>query len=101
MKIGIIGKKDFTVGFQLAGAKKIYEVSDQDYVEKFENCFSEQDVGIIIMDELFFKKLPLRLKKKIEKAVSPVVVSISETDIGGADLSALIKRCLGVDLWKE
>ena len=100
MKIAVIGEKDFTVGLQLGGVKAVYEVSETDYLQKFEECFNLENVGIIIMDEKYFKKLPHRIQKKIEKSISPVVVSISETDIGGADIGALIKRSLGVDLWK-
>ncbi len=100
MEIAVIGDRDFIVGFELSGVKKMYEVSESDYLGKFEECFIKENVGIIIMEEKYFKKLPARLKKKIEKTVSPVVVSISESDIGATDISALIKRSLGVDLWK-
>ena len=101
MKIAVLGERDFATGFRLAGIKTVYEVSDADFVQRFEECFSVEGIGIIIMDEKYFKKLPSRFKKKIEKAVSPVVVSVSETNVGGADIAELIRRSLGVDLWKE
>lgn len=101
MDIAVVGDKDFVVGFELASIKKKYEVDESNYTERFEECFGRQNIGIIIMDEKFFKRLPQRLKKKIEKSVSPVVVSLSDSEAGSADLSALIKRSLGVDLWKS
>ncbi len=101
MKIAVMGEKDFRLGFEVGGVKVSYEIGEQDFVEKFEKCFEQKDIGIIIIDERFFKKMPARIKKKLEKTISPVVISIAPEGSGGSDLSELIKRCLGVDLWKE
>lgn len=100
MEVAVVGDRDFVVGFELAGIKRIYEVGESDYTERFEECFTKENVGIIIVEEKYFKKLPPRLKKKIEKAVSPVIVSLSESEAAASDIATLIKRSLGVDLWK-
>ena len=101
LKIVVIGEKDFALGFQLSGVKEVKEVNESNYVERFEKSMGEEGVGIIVMDDKYFKKLPQRVKKKIEKSITPVVIAMSETEVGASDLGALIKRCLGVDLWKE
>lgn len=101
MKIAVLGEKDFMLGFELGGVKTSCEINEQNFTEKFEEYFDRKEVGIIIMDEKFHKKLPARIKKKLEKAISPVVISVSPGGAGGTDLAELIKRCLGVDLWKE
>ncbi len=101
MKIIVMGGKDFTLGFQLGGIKEVWEIDENNYSQKFESCLVEADVGIVIIDEKYYKKLPARLKKKLEKMISPVIVSISESDVGASDISELIKRSLGVDLWKQ
>ena len=101
MKIAVMGEKDFMLGFEVGGVKVSCDINDQNYVERFEEYFDKKEIGIIIMDEKFYKKMPGRIKKKLEKTISPVVISISPEGSGGADLSELIKRCLGVDLWKE
>lgn len=101
MKISVIGDKDFALGFRLSGIKKLCESNETNYVQNFESCFEDPEMGIIIIEERYFKKLPARLKKKIEKVVSPVIVSISGEEVGGTDIGAMIKRSLGVDLWKQ
>ncbi len=101
MKIAVLGEKDFTLGFELGGIKKVKEINESNYVEAFEEYFSKEDTGIIIMDEKYFKRLPPRLRKKVEKSISPVVIAVSESGAGSSDIQALIKRSLGVDLWKE
>ena len=55
MKIAVLGERDFATGFRLAGIKTVYEVSDADFVQRFEECFSVEGIGIIIMDEKYFK----------------------------------------------
>jgi len=101
MKIAVMGDKDFMLGFEVGGVKATCEINDNTYIEKFDEYFDKKDVGVIIIEERFFTKLPARVKKKLEKIISPVVISMSREGSKGSDLSELIKRCLGVDLWKE
>ena len=105
MEISIIGERDFTLGFQLCGIKNIQNVEKSDYTN-FNKVFTEtienSDIGIVVVNETYYQKMPIQIKKKLEKLVSPVVVALSDEDsAGGSDLRTLIKRSLGVDIWKE
>ncbi len=101
MKIAVMGCKDFALGFGLGGVKTPYEVNENNYVELFEKCYSEREIGIIILEEQYYKKMPARIKKKLEENISPVVISISREDVGASDLGKLMLRVFGTDIWKE
>ena len=105
MEIAIIGERDFTIGFQLCGIKNITNIEESDYSEfnsVFMQTIENAEVGIIVVNEGYYQKVPVQIRKKLEKLVSPVVVTLSdEESAGGVDLRNLIKRSLGVDLWKE
>lgn len=99
MKICVLGKKEFVIGFQLCGIKDIFIIDENSFVEKFEECFNMQDAGVLIVEEKYFAGMPQYIKRKVEKALSPVVIPVSE-ESKSDDIKHLIKRCLGVELWK-
>jgi V/A-type H+-transporting ATPase subunit F len=99
MEIAVVGTDDFTIGFELCGVHRIYRTMNGDYMQKFDEAFNAKDNGVIIVDEDDFSKLPPHIQKRVEKTLSPVVVPVSELG-KGADIRALIKRCIGIDLWK-
>jgi V/A-type H+-transporting ATPase subunit F len=99
MEIAVIGRNDFIVGFRLSGIRKIYGVKDdKDLEDQIKKCFSDKDIGIVVLHADDIKKLPAGLQKTIDESVEPTFIAI-----GGREESGLrdkIKRAIGVDLWK-
>ena len=99
MEMAIIGSDDFVTGFQLAGLKHTYAAEEKEIDGKVNELMDKPEIGILVMEEKDFGKLPHLTKKRLDKAVKPVVVALS---LKGkeASLREMIKKSVGVDLWK-
>ncbi len=98
VKIAAVGGSEFIVGFQLAGIRDSIEITDNSFNE-LNNLKSRKDIGIIIVDEKAMEKLEMYQRSEIEASVDPVFIPVSakaEQD----SLKRLIKKSIGVDLWK-
>ncbi|PIU21676.1 MAG: V-type ATP synthase subunit F [Candidatus Diapherotrites archaeon CG08_land_8_20_14_0_20_34_12] len=99
MQIAIVGSDDFITGFRLAGIKALYETNGQDIDRKMQGMIEIEDIGIIVLREEDYQKVGLATKRKLEKMVSPVIITLAGEE--KSSLRELIKRSIGVDLWKE
>lgn len=99
MELGVAGHPDFTLGFRLAGIKRIFEVEDPKLVEKTVRSIVEKgEVGILIVHGDDFARFPLALRKELSNIVKPVVIPVGPRE--DTDLREKIKQAVGVDLWK-
>jgi len=98
MRLAVIGNNDFATGFQLAGIKDVFVV-EKKLEEKIDEALQNTEIGVLVMEEEAVAKLSNRYKKMLDKLVTPVVVTISSKG-KESDLRAVIKRTVGVDLWK-
>jgi len=98
MEIAILGTDDFVTGFRLAGVRNAI-ISRGNLDNEVEDVVRQEDIGILVMDEEDMNKLNNKTKKMLDRAVRPVIVTITERE-GKSDLRESIKRTLGVDLWK-
>lgn len=98
VKTAVFGGNEFVVGFQLAGIKEIIEVSknlDAD-IEKLKN---RKDLGVIVIDEKILESMDKHQRLEVEDCVDPVFIPIS-TKVEQDSMKRLIKKSIGVDLWK-
>jgi|SRR3989338_3079673 len=98
VRIAVLGGSEFTVGFQLAGIKDTIEASNNP-INDIENLKSRKDIGIVVVDEKILENLEQHQRIEIEDSVDPVFIPVSakaEQD----SLKRLIKKSIGVDLWK-
>ncbi|HLG23450.1 MAG TPA: V-type ATP synthase subunit F [Candidatus Nanoarchaeia archaeon] len=98
VKIAAAGKSDFIVGFQLAGIRDSIEINDREF-ESLKKLSQRKDLGIIIVDEKIVEKLEMHQRMEIENSVDPVFIPVS-TKVEQDSLKRLIKKSIGVDLWK-
>ena len=99
VKIAVLGGSEFTLGFQLSGIKDITEVSDNP-INDIDNLKDRKDIGIVVVDEKILESLDAYQRIEIESSVDPVFIPVS-TRIEQDSLKRLIKRSIGVDLWKD
>ena len=93
-KIIVLGNEEFTLGFELVGI-------EASTVERVEELLSkEANVGIAIVSQEDYDNLSIKIKNKISKSLKPIVVILSEDDVKGGNLRALVIKALGVDLLK-
>ena len=97
-KIAAAGSNEFIVGFQLAGIRDTLEIGKNDFNE-LKNLKSRKDFGIIVVDEKIMENLELHQRLEIEASVDPVFIPVS-TRVEQDSLKRLMKKSVGVDLWK-
>ena len=94
-QIAVIGDRSFTLGFKLAGVTEVYE--PENYRETIEELIQRDDIGILVADENDVHDLPGRVQNKIDSAVDPVVVKLSE-DAEDSNLKEEIRKVIGADI---
>ncbi len=100
MEIAVIGKKEFVLGFQLAGIKKTYSTENPEKLaETITKVLDDANVGILVLQSTDLDQIPRRLQVIIENSVKPTIVTIGGQE-AGLSLRERIKRSVGVDLWK-
>ena len=100
VKIAVAGTSEFVVGFQLAGIKNIFEIDiSNEPFNELKNLKGMADIGIVIVDERIMDNIEPYQRLVIEASVDPVFIPIS-TKVEQDSLKRLIKKSIGVDLWK-
>src|SRR3989344_7612776 len=98
VRIAAAGTNEFVVGFQLAGIRDTLELGSEPFSE-LKNLKSKKDFGIIVVDEKIIESLETFQRSEIEASVDPVFIPVSPK-AEQESLRRLIKKSLGVDLWK-
>jgi vacuolar-type H+-ATPase subunit F/Vma7 len=94
-KIAVIGERDFTVGFELAGVSET--VNPENYAEEIKKMISSDDIGIIVAEESDVEQLPGRVEREVRSSVDPVVVALSE-NAEAENLNEKIRKVIGADI---
>lgn len=100
MEIAAIGSDEFITGFQLAGIKNAIEAQGLKLNEELNRILDEKKFGILIMEETDFNGLNRLLKARIEKSLIPIVITLTK-EAKESNIRELVKKSLGIDLWKE
>jgi len=98
VKIAVAGPSEFIVGFQLAGIRDTVELNEN-FFDGLKNLKSRKDLGVIVVDEKIMESLEPYQRMHIEASVEPVFIPVS-TKVEQDSLKRLIKKSIGVDLWK-
>lgn len=98
VKLAVAGGSEFVVGFQLAGIKDIVELNEN-YFNELKNLRNKKEIGVVVVDEKIMEQLEPHQRMDIEASVEPVFIQVS-TKAEQDSLKRLIKKSIGVDLWK-
>ena len=99
MEIAVVGQLEFTLGFQLAGVKNLYNPSaDAELAELLRDLLGQEEIGVVVVDNFDLVRLPERLRVQLSESVTPTVLGIGTEEDN--TLRESIKSGLGVDLWK-
>ncbi len=98
VNMAVLGSNEFIVGFQLAGIKDTIEVSDNPIndINKFKE---KKEHGVVVIEEKIMENLDKHERIDVEDSVDPVFIPVS-TKAEQDSLKRLIKKSIGVDLWK-
>jgi len=99
MEIAFVGGSDSVLGFNLAGIKKSYEANtEEEMVSKIGAVMADSNVGILVLKQSDYNKLPKRLQEQLSESIKPTMISIGTEQ--STEMREKIKRAIGVDLWK-
>jgi len=98
MEIAVLGTDDFVTGFRLAGVKDTFVV-ENNFDEKISEVLQKKEIGVIVVEQEEMDKMNSKTKRILEKLITPVLITLSSKG-KETDLRELIKRTVGVDLWK-
>jgi len=96
LEIAAAGNAEFTLGFKLSGVKKIYDLKKTPVKE----LLADKDIGILILNRSDFVELPEHLQQQVQNSTRPVAVVVSKEGGAEENMRKLIKKSIGVDLWK-
>ncbi len=97
MEIGVIGSDEFTLGFRLAGVRRVFVADENNYQEIMQEAISDANIGILAVNANDLQYLPANMKTKVMDSIQPVVVPIGGDQ---SDLREKVKKVIGVDLYK-
>ncbi len=97
MDIAVIGSDEFTLGFRLAGVRRVFIADQTNYQEKMQEAISDANVGILAVNAEDLQYLPANFKAKVMDSIQPVVVPVGGDQ---SDLREKVKKVIGVDLFK-
>jgi len=98
MEIAVVGPEYFTIGFRLAGVKKIFITSPKNLLSTIEAVLKDKTIGIVVMLNDDWKELPLHKRAELAEMIYPTFIAIGKVE--EVDLRDKIKQAVGVDLWK-
>ncbi len=102
-KIAVVGKQYFTDGFLLGGIHDIFPANEENEAQILERLLEEKKYALIFITEGTKRRLPWKLKKKVEESTYPLVITLPNIKGEGeedADLHVMVKRALGIDILK-
>ncbi len=99
MEIAFVGGSESVLGFNLAGVKKSYAANtEEEMISKINEVMADSSVGILVLKQADYNKLPKRLQEQLSDSIRPTVISIGTEH--STEMREKIKRAIGVDLWK-
>ncbi len=97
-ELAVIGTDQFTLGFRLAGVRRIWTAaSPSELTEAVHAARADRDVSILVMDQGDLEHLDVRLRDGLVTGVKPTLVVVGTEEDN--TLRAKIKQAVGVDLW--
>lgn len=99
MEIAFVGGSESVLGFNLAGVKKSYAANtEEEMVSKIGEVMADSNVGILVLKQSEYNKLPKRLQEQLSDSIKPTMIAIGTEQ--STEMREKIKRAIGVDLWK-
>ncbi|MBW3583408.1 MAG: V-type ATP synthase subunit F [Euryarchaeota archaeon] len=99
-EIAVIGSPEFVLGFRLVGVRATREATEpRQLAEAATAMLGRSDIGILVMDQEDYGRLPEDLRTQLRGSIRPTLVAIGLTE--DSALREQIKQAVGVDLWKD
>ena len=96
--VAVIGTQQFTLGFRLAGIRRIWEANSEEDLERaVAEARRDDTVSILVLQTSDVKRLTPRTRSELVSSVRPTMVAVGTEEDN--TLREKIKQAVGVDLW--
>ncbi|HUR62983.1 MAG: V/A-type H+/Na+-transporting ATPase subunit [Thermoplasmata archaeon] len=93
-----MGSPQFTLGFRLAGVRRIWDAVSEEELERAARlATSDAAVSILVLETADLARLSPRTRADLVASVKPTVVAVGTQEDN--TLREKIKQAVGVDLW--
>jgi len=97
-EIAVLGSPQFTLGFRLAGVRRIFDATSEDDLERGARAAcADRSVSILVLETADLNRLTPRTRADLVASVQPTVVAVGTQEDN--TLREKIKQAVGVDLW--
>lgn len=99
-EIGVVGSQQFTLGFRLAGIRRIWETgagTEEDLERAIALMRKDDAVSILVMQTGDLQKVSPRTRHDLVTSTKPTLVAVGLEEDN--TLREKIKQAVGVDLW--
>ena len=97
MEIAVIGSEEFVLGFRLAGLRRVFVATPENYEKRMLEAVAVPEIGILALDSKDLALLSPNVRQRVLDSIQPVVVPVGRDE---SDLREKVKRAIGVDLYK-
>ncbi len=97
-EVAVVGTDRFTLGFRLAGIRKIWSHEDTEALQgAAQEAMRDADVSILVMETGTVSQLEPRFRAELVASVKPTLVAVGQEEDN--TLREKITQAVGVDLW--
>lgn len=97
-ELAVVGSQPFTLGFRLAGLRRIWETTTEEELERaVAQARKDPGISILILETKDVSRLSPRTKSELVSSVKPTLVAVGLDEDN--TLREKIKQAVGVDLW--
>ena len=97
-EIAVMGSPQFTLGFRLAGIRRIWDATSEEELERAaRQAAADPQVSILVLETADLARLSPRTRADLVASVKPTVVAVGTQEDN--TLREKIKQAVGVDLW--
>lgn len=100
MKIAIVGNRDESLGFSLAGVIPFIVNDEKEFISTLTDLFKDKEIGVIIIVDRYFELFSKRFEKRLQKSALPSIVFIPSIDKTHEQLNLkeFLANALGIKL---
>lgn len=99
--VRVLSRPEIGVGFSLAGLRPIEAGSAAQACERLQELLATPEVGVVLMEEGFYERLPEELRRQLGRRPLPMVVPFPEpawaarTEQADAYIVELLRQVIG------
>ena len=100
----VLADSETLLGFRMAGIRNAL-VASADVDASFAQALDTPGTGILVVTQDLVDRSTSKMKKRLDQSTKPVIVVIpsknQKTPVGASNLALMVKKAMGVDLFKE